>query len=398
MRLPDGSHLTYCTNIHAGESWAAIQAGLENYITSLKAKLAPDVPFGLGLRIGAQAAEELIQGEELQRLKTWLQANGLYVFTLNGFPYGDFHHTRVKDRVHYPDWTTIDRLEYTRNLIQILAYLLPEGMEGSISTSPLSYRHWHRPLAQEEVKRKSTHHLLTLIGELAMLEEQTGTYIHLDIEPEPDGLLENSTELIQFFDQWLFGKGAHTPGRAAISRYCCVCYDVCHFAVEFESHGKAMDHLTANGIKIGKVQVSSALKTMISGRDRDSEARVAALNAFEESTYLHQVVIERSNGTLEKFQDLDQAIKSWRQKPRPGQWRVHFHVPIFIKDYGVLSSTQADILRVFKELKKRNVKTHLEVETYTWEVLPLGLQVDLTTSITRELNWVKEHYATNGST
>ena len=56
MRLnqPDLGHLTYCTNIHAGGDWPEVRDALAR--TSLvRRQVAPDRPFGVGLRLSAVA-------------------------------------------------------------------------------------------------------------------------------------------------------------------------------------------------------------------------------------------------------------------------------------------------------------------------------------------------------
>ncbi len=390
MRLNDGSQLTYCTNIHAGETWPDVKAGLEKFLPAVRDRVAQSAPFGVGLRLGARAARELLQERELEKFKDWLETENLYVFTLNGFPYGDFHHTRVKDQVHDPDWTTPERVAYTRDLIEILAQLLPADLEGSISTSPLSYRHWHNPSEREFVKQKSRANLKKVMAELAEVESRTGKRISLCLEPEPDGLLENFEEFEAYYQDYLLNQDLTRLSRDIVLRHCTLCYDICHFAVEFESHAQVLDRLSESGIRIGKVQVSAALKAEV----RDV-TELKALEAFREPTYLHQVVIRRREKPLEKYPDLDLAIRQEEKNLFPGEWRVHFHVPVFLADYGVLSSTREDIRIFFREMRKRGLSAPLEVETYTWEVLPDDLRLDLTASIARELKWVKETYETD---
>ena len=202
-------HLTYCTNIHPGEEWQQVFANLEKYVPNLKTQLAPDKPFGIGLRLADVAARQLLEKDALMQFKTWLVQQDLYVFTLNGFPYGGFHHQVVKDQVYAPDWSKRERLDYTLRLIKILAFLLPEGMEGSISTLPISYKPWFKEdkSTWELTLHSSTIHLALVAAEMARIRQQTGKLIHVDLEPEPDGLIENSTEVIDFFQNWLLPIG-----------------------------------------------------------------------------------------------------------------------------------------------------------------------------------------------
>ena len=103
--------LTYCTNIHSGEEWDQVFANLKQYIPLLKARVAPGKSFGIGLRLSAVAARELLEREALNEFQSWLTEEGLYVFTLNGFPYGKFHQEVVKDQVYAPNWTQPERLQ-----------------------------------------------------------------------------------------------------------------------------------------------------------------------------------------------------------------------------------------------------------------------------------------------
>ena len=186
------SHLSYCSNIHPGEDWNSVFEQLKNHLPELKKRLSPEKPFGVGLRLSALAANELLQDEHLKEFKEWLQEHGLYIFTLNGFPYGSFHGEKVKDDVYKPDWSTKQRLEYSSSLIDILAELLPDGMEGSISTSPVSYKYWGQSADEfDKIKKVASIHMARLAWQMAETFNDQGNEIHLDIEPEPDCLLEN---------------------------------------------------------------------------------------------------------------------------------------------------------------------------------------------------------------
>ncbi|MGB5711493.1 MAG: metabolite traffic protein EboE, partial [Waterburya sp.] len=234
-------HLTYCTNIHPGETWAEVESNLKQYIPQLKARLSPDHPFGIGLRLADIAARELLAGDNLDNLvqfKIWLQSQDLYVFTLNGFPYGGFHHQVVKDKVYAPDWSTSKRLDYTLRLIEILTHLLPPDLDGGISTLPISYKPWwQNSEAKERVLRQSSLNLAQAIAKLAEVYRQTGKLIHIDLEPEPDGMLENTQEIIDFFQDCLLPTAGtwlqesievkQSVAEDWITEYIRVCYDTC---------------------------------------------------------------------------------------------------------------------------------------------------------------------------
>jgi hypothetical protein len=390
-------HLTYCTNIHPGETWAEVYQNLQTYLPPLKTQLSPQAPFGIGLRLADCASQELLQGNNLTEFQTWLNRENLYVFTLNGFPYGSFHRAVVKDQVYAPDWFKPDRLIYTQRLIAILAALLPEGMAGSISTLPISYKPWWTDSAElDSLNRLAAQHLTIVATQLAELETRTGQLIHLGLEPEPDGLLENSEEVVAWFDNYLLPIGTnllqtqgHSPAsaRQTLLRHIQVCYDTCHFAVEFADPTSAIERLTNHGIGLSKIQLSSALRFGIPPAQADRQALVNTLQPFAESTYLHQVIAQQPNGDLDRYRDLELALPHLLATTAT-EWRTHFHVPLFIRDYPGLSSTQGDIVTVLNYLKAHPIGAHLEIETYTWEVLPAAMKLDIATSIEREYNWV----------
>ncbi|MCL6261374.1 metabolite traffic protein EboE [Aquiflexum sp. TKW24L] len=394
----NGHHLTYCTNIHPGESWEATFQNLKEYIPRIKAAVSPNASFGIGLRSSHEASLELAKTENLEEFKSWLAANDCYVFTFNGFPYGGFHNQVVKDEVHQPDWTTRERWAYTDRLFDILAALIPEGIDGGISTSPLSYRHWHKDKFQmDQAIHSSTLNLAKIAEKLYLIHKNTGKLLHLDIEPEPDGILENTQEVLDFYQNWLIPVGgkylteklgiSSQEAESSLKEHIRICYDVCHFAVVYEKPSEIFQAFRSAGIKIGKIQISAALKVNI---PKDQSARKeleSLLSPFAESTYLHQVVARNSDSSLVSFNDLPQAMETLANTASE-EWRIHYHVPVFLADYGKISSTQQDIIDVLDYIAKDPVCNHLEVETYTWEVLPESINLDLGGSIIRELQWV----------
>ena len=396
----DQGHLTYCTNIHPGENWPAHFAALQQNFPSIKAQVSPDGPMGIGLRLSHEASEELQNADNLNELKHWLNASKAYVFTMNGFPYGEFHNTAVKDQVHAPDWTTQERVDYTIRMFGILKQLLPEGMEGGISTSPLSYRYWHNT---PELLKKATHvataNILKAAKELISIDHQNGIYMHLDIEPEPDGILENGPEYITWYTDVLLPQGkpliaetfgvTHQEAERLIKKHICLCYDVCHFAIGYEPHQQIIDELEENGLKIGKIQISAALKADLPADIKLRKPILDTFETFNEPTYLHQVIAKNKNGQLLRYRDLPNALADGANVDVE-QWRAHFHVPVFTGKFVLLNSTQSDIIDVLQINKNKPFSNHLEVETYTWGVLPDEKKLPINDSIARELNWVKD--------
>lgn len=394
MRI-SGAHLTYCTNIHRGETWSETLAALERYVPEVKRAVAPAEPMGVGLRLSGIASEELQQPAELDRFREFLGRHDLYVFTINGFPYGSFHGTRVKENVYQPDWRTPERLAYSNRLADVLACLLPDepDLEGSISTVPGTFRAvGSEPGAVERM----TENLLRHAAHLVALREQTGRTIALAIEPEPMCFLETTDEAIEFIKSQLLSRSGVThfteltgltasDAEVAIRRHIGLCYDVCHAAVEFEDAAAGFDRLARAGLRAPKVQLSAALRVIeVDG------GTAAQLDRFDDGVYLHQVVERRRDGTLERYLDLDQAFAAI-DRAQGSEWRIHCHVPIFMDSLPELDTTQ-DVLREVLTLHRSSpLSAHLEVETYTFDVLPEELRgMDVATAIGREIAWARD--------
>ncbi len=391
-------HLTYCSNIHPGESWEDHFEHLKKQVPAIKQQTSPNQPFALGLRLADAASKTLQQEVTLRAFREWLADNDVYVFTMNGFPFGNFHHSTVKDKVHAPDWLSTERTAYTIRLAQILAQLLPEGMEGSISTSPLTYRFWYPEVEWDAVFQQATGNLLQVVEALIDIRNQTGRLIHIDIEPEPDGLLDNCTDFLQWYNRYLLPMGIQhlqqqrgmqeAAATEAILSHIQLCYDICHFAVGYENHASMIRQLQQQGIRTGKVQVSAALKADMRGTAAEKAALQEAFSQFDEPVYLHQVIAATTDGTLLRYRDMRPALEDIQQ-PDVVEWRAHYHVPIFMESYGALAATQADIKTVLDIQRQHPFTPYLEVETYTWEVLPGNARLPVDQSISRELQWVK---------
>jgi hypothetical protein len=266
-------------------------------------------------------------------------------------------------------------VEYTLRLAEILERLLPAGLDGGVSTCPLSYKRWPgTPNWQELIS-----HVIEVAEALARIKEQRGKVIHLDIEPEPDGLIENTREFLDFYEKLLAQAGGQT--EETIREHVTICYDVCHFAVEHEEPAATIAALGAAGVKMGRAQISSAVRVDLPKADADQKGLREHLSPLADSTYLHQVI-----GDRERFGDLPEGLAALSGAASK-EWRIHYHVPLFLENYGLLSSTQAQVREALKVLTPE-VTRHLEIETYTWSVLPADLKSDITDSIEREYRWV----------
>lgn len=392
LALPGSPHLTYCTNIHAGETWAEIEANIARHVPKVKDLVSPDAPMGVGLRLSGAAASELCAPEQLAAFADFLAAHGLYVFTINAFPYGAFHGRAVKEKVYEPDWRDDERLAFTNRCAEILSALLPEGQSGSVSTVPGAFK--ARVNAASDVTRMAGQ-MITHAAYLHEIAERTGKTIALALEPEPCCFLETTEEALGFFERELLSPnavalmtrlaGLSPDGAAtALRRHLGLCFDVCHAAVQFEDIGASLDRVERTGITIAKLQLSSALNVLhVNGTTE------RLLAPFDDGIYLHQTV-ERSAGQFTRHVDLDRAFAALRRGESRGEWRVHCHVPVFLEDFEGLGSTQGALKEALALCREREVSPHLEIETYTWSVLPPALRDgDLAADIAREVQWVR---------
>jgi len=378
MKLNHGLHLAYCTNIHRGETWSETFASLENHTLAVRDRVCPDKPYAIGLRLSHQAALELSDRQTLVNFQRWLGQNQCYVFTINGFPYGQFHGKRVKEQVYLPDWTSERRLAYTNLLFELLAQLVPANVEGSVSTVPGGYK--ELVTTCEELKQIRTN-LWHCVEHIARISQQTGKNLHLGLEPEPLCLLETSGEVIHFFDR-MRSEHRNDP---RLAKHLGVNYDTCHLAVEFEEPHNAVRALLQHGIKISKFHFSSALKVKPT-----AEARTA-LAGFADDIYLHQVVVRHADGKRVIYRDLRDVLAAEPEVENVAgeEWRIHFHVPLHSPPTALFENTSDHLLGVMDLLlADPGFCSHLEMETYTWEVLPPELKtLDVVDQLAAEYEW-----------
>lgn len=387
MKLNHGLHLAYCTNVHRGETWAQTFDTLVQHTLVVRRRVAAGRSYAIGLRLGQRAAEELSQPETLAGFQRWLEANDCYVFTINGFPYGNFHGTRVKEQAYAPDWSTPERLAYTKQLFDLIAKLVPAGVAGSVSTVPGSFKAW---TANDPARRQAIFGNVTAIGRyIAELSAKTGRDLHLGLEPEPACYFETTPETVDFFNGWRAGdRSVETDG---LLKYVGVNYDCCHLGVEFESATEALNRLTAAGLRLSKIHLSSALRV------KPDAAGRAALAAFVEPRYLHQVVVGQGNTVRRRYVDLPDALADSTPSAPDDEWRVHFHLPLHAAPGAPFGDTRDHMLETLDWMKAHPTACqHAEMETYTWEVLPAGLRVGVEDQLVSEYAWTLAALAERG--
>ncbi|MEP3331994.1 metabolite traffic protein EboE [Sedimentitalea sp.] len=389
MKLPGRlGQLTYCLNIHPTQTFDDVMAALTGPATRVKHALSPDTSFAIGLRFSGEALAELSETGKRTALKSALDTGQFRAITVNGFPYGRFHGTRVKEEVYQPDWRDEERVRYTCALADLMADIAPTGETISLSTVPGAFKS-----CAAGSEALIVDNILRAVAHLIDLCERTGVTVALAIEPEPSCFLETIAETVDFFTTHLFGTDAaarvaeltnltRSQAADALPRHLGLCYDVCHAAVEYEDPAISIAALCSAGIPVHKLQLSAALRV----ENIDPHKRTA-LAAFAEPTYLHQVIRRTACGYASTT-DLPEALALGRATDGE-EWRVHFHVPIFIRDLGTFSSTRDFLAEILSLHRHSPISPHLEIETYTWDVLPAQLRgATMADDICREFAWV----------
>ncbi len=391
-------HLTYSTLVHPGDTWDEMWASLRTYAPAVKARVSPASSFGVSLRLSAASAGTLIRDEEQRsQLKDFLAVEDLYVYTVNAFPYGPFKGQRVMEQVYEPDWATGDRTSYTMAVADILAEIAAPGIAPTIQTAPLAYR---PNVSGADYIRTFTQNLLSVVAHLIDLERRTGCRVKVALEPEPFCFLETTQETVAYFEQHIYSAQgtsdlASLTGlpvsevQGLVRRHLGVVFDICHQSVEFEDIPASLRLLVGAGIPIFKLQEAAALRVPEVTADA-----IAELELFTDTIYLSQTT-ESRDGELTRFLNLADAIEAWKSAPGgtgggTREWRTHFHVPVFLDDLGAFGTTRAGIEDALRVHCVTPLSDHLEIETYTWDVLPAHLKTgDITEYVTREIEWVR---------
>ena len=386
-------HLTYSTLVHPGDNWEEMWHSLTTYVPAVKKRVCPDAPFGVSLRLSGKSAARLTaDAGERARLAKFLADNDMYLYTVNAFPHGPFKGQRVKEQVYEPDWRTDERALYTMRVADILAEVAPDGISPSIQSPPCGFK---PRVTGPDVVDAYTRQVLGVVAHLIKLRERTGTTVTLALEPEPFCFMEVTAETVAYFTGHLYAeKSAEAlatqtglpvaQARAALRRHLGVVYDICHQAVEFEDISASLASLAAAGIPVFKLQEAAALRVPVV-----TQELVDALRPFADTVYLTQT-IEKRDGQLTRYLNLEDAFEAWKKDPGPREWRTHFHVPVFLDDLGLFKTTRFAIEDALRFHRANPVSRQLEIETYTWDVLPAHLKTgDITEYVVRELDWVQ---------
>ena len=393
MDLGKVGHLTYSTLVHPGDDWDQIWSSVKTYLPKVKANVSPNGKFGVCLRLAAPTVEALVADPgKVADLKHFFADNDLYLYTSNAFVYGVFKNQVIKEQVYEPDWATEDRTTYTMKIADILGDLAPEGINPSIQSAPLGFK---PKVTGDDVVDTYTTNVIRVVNHLLEVKKRTGKMVPLGLEPEPRCYLETTDETVTYFKDRLFsGKTAQRLAKMAgineadaaqaMRDYVGVVFDIGHQSVGFEDIPTSLQKLVDNGIKITKLQEAASMSM-----PHVTKETIDALQAYAKTVYLSQTCQMR-DGKRTWFLNLEDAFEDFYKDPTPREWRTHFHVPVFLDDLGPFRTTRFALEQALAFHKKNPTSAHLEIETYTWDVLPAHLKTgDIVEYVTRELDWVK---------
>jgi hypothetical protein len=386
-------HLTYSTLVHPTDNWDQLWKSVNTYLPAVKARMAPHEKFGVCLRTSAPSAAALsADPSKLATLKQFFADQDLYLYTANAFVYGVFKKQVIKEDVYEPDWQTPERREYTKQVANLLAELAPEGVNPSIQSAPLGFK---PKVTGPHVVDEYTTNVIDVVAHLVELEKKTGKTVTLGLEPEPRCYLETTDETIAYFTKHLFsGTAARTLAKKtglneadahqAMRHYTGVVFDIGHQSVGYEDIPASLQKLVSAGVQIVKLQEAASMHM-----PAVTQKTVDALQTFAKTIYLSQTC-QKKDGTTTWFLNLEDAFEAWYKDPGPREWRTHFHVPVFLDDLGAFGTTRFALEQALAVHKKTPLSPQLEIETYTWDVLPDHLKTgDIVDYVCRELDWVK---------
>jgi hypothetical protein len=385
--------LAYCLNLRESTSVEELVALLRSVVVPVRARLGARGPFGVGLYVPAKLARALAEpsgSRDMDALARELEAQAFDPFTWNAFPFGDFGHHGLKQRVFEPPWSAGARLDFTTHVASAATALVRRlrGTGTSVEEHVSISTHtggWAADLDSKDLA-ECAFQQARCIDAFARLEEGTGVRAILALEPEPGA---NAADL-QALDQHL----AFTRPRVRelleeernrdrvhaavlVERHLGVCLDTCHAAVAGEAKEVAADVTAGKRGSPAKLQYASALRV---DRPGTNPQGVAELLALAEPRYLHQV---RAHGSGERLivDDLPELERALAGEQRDAwlsarEWTCHMHVPVDLETAGgSLRTTRADSDAILAGLlddpdRWATPELHVEIETYTWEALP----------------------------
>lgn len=400
-------HLSYCTNIHKGESWNEVFTNIKKYTVNVKKLITRKKWFSIGLCLSNKSVKSLTKKNILKKFQKWLLKKYIYIQTINSFCFTNFHEKNIKQKIYNPNWGTYERYIFTKQIINIIKHTLLITTTGTISTVPLFYKYTIKTKKEKYILlQKSIINLMNILIHLKKINKN----ISICMEPEPDCYLEKTSDVITFYNKRLYIHGneylqknykiTKKINKQLIKKYIKVCYDICHFSLFKEKIQQTLSKFKKEKIDIGKIQLSSGLKTNEPKNYFLKNNFFKKLNKITKKTpFLHQAystIINKNNTISSHYKDLFEIKKRPLLEKKPIKminkkiWKVHYHIPLYKSKHQNFKTTQKEISNLFRILlnsKKYKIPTSIEIETYTWDNFKKSQKINLLTSIVNEYKY-----------
>ena len=382
---------------HAGvnrpvTSFADIESTVRDSLAPINHAISDDPPVGASIRLSQAAlSDPALTAEALRTLldEHGLRLDGISAVSISG---------GAKENVHEPDWRTEDRLSFMFPALNLAAEFATPDHEVGVTTNALSYRRW-LDVDMPGNWAALTLNVVRIVQHLVGIQDRTGITLHIDLEPEPGSVLRDTADVVKFYSQWLLPRGGAmlsdrmqlTNGSAAeaILRHVCIALDTAHAAVVWDDAAASLDAFAELGIRIGRLQVSSALEVEIPSDAASQKTLSEYLDAFVSPTLLQQVVARQDGEMVKRFDDLPDAV-AVIGKSAGQTWRIHTHAPLLADRYGVFASTREATATWLREVAARGIDVGMiELRSANWDVVPHDDRAPVEAMIMQEAAWVR---------
>lgn len=376
--------ITYCSNIFKNNNGTQLLNSLNKYKKEFKSYK------DISICVSNNIINELNEKKNLNKILTWKKINKKNIPLINGFVYKNFHQNLIKENIYYPDWTKKERFNFTKNTIFFAQKINKRSKICGISTLPITYKLWIKNNTKYNIK-KAINFFFEILKILIKIKKYKNILIHIDIEPEPFCLLEDCKDFIYFFKSWILPELEEkikiylnvkkNKAKNVITKHLNLCFDICHSAVMFENQKLSLDLIKKFKIKIGRVQISSAIKIK-----KINKHNFNHLNFLNKSPFLHQSLMKLNNLKYIKNNDF-KNIKIINNEIIK-EIRIHCHVPIYKKKItNNIYTTQKELKNSLMNILKYDFTRNLEIETYTYNML-YKKKSNKIKSMIKEYNWL----------
>lgn len=345
MKIKKLYKLTYCSNIFKTNNLKKLSFNIKKYKEKFFKKY--------NLNVNICLSNNLIKNINKKNLNSFREFYSIKITSINGFVYQNFHLKNIKENIYLPDWTSKNRFLFTKNILTYTDSIAKKKEKISISTLPISYIKWVNFFLNPFIFYEATQNLKKLTMQIKKS--------HLDIEPEPFCLIESYSDFLKFKKNWI-----KTLIIKKNEKSLTLCYDICHFSVIFEKQKIISKLITIDNLKIGKIQISIALKTIIHYKHVFIKKLTKTLTKLKKSDFLHQSII-KNYSKIEKFSDIYFFLKKihlFKNK----ELRIHCHIPLYKKKFKYFDSTYKDTFNSLNLIKKHNLTKNIEIESYTYHI------------------------------